>query len=50
MPKKFLENLKLTVKTVLPDRLILIEQKLAENSKIEKFKWDVLGNFQTMFL
>ena len=34
--------------TVLPDRPILIEQKLAENAKIQKFKCDILSNFQTM--
>ena len=36
--------------TVLPDRSILIRQKLMENDKIEKFKWDILGNFQTLCL
>ena len=34
--------------TVLPDRSILIDQKLVENAKIEKFKWDILGYFQTL--
>ena len=34
--------------TVLPDRSILIGQKLVENAKIEKFKWDILGDFQTL--
>ena len=34
--------------TVLPDRSILIEQKLVENAKIEKFKCDILSDFQTM--
>ena len=33
-------------KTVLPDRSILIEQKLAENAKIKKF--DSFSNFQTL--
>ena len=27
---------------------VLIGQKLAENTKIEKSKGDILGNFQTM--
>ena len=35
--------------TVLPDRLILIGQKLVENAKIEKSKCDILGNFQNMW-
>ena len=34
--------------TVLPDRSILIRQKLVENAEIEKFKCDILSNFQTM--
>ena len=34
--------------TVLPDRSVLIGQKLVENSKIKKkLKWDILGDFQT---
>ena len=33
--------------TVLPDRSVLIGQKLVENAK--KFKWDILGDFQTMW-
>ena len=36
--------------TELPDRLALIGQKLVENAKIEKFKCDVLGDFQTLCL
>ena len=32
--------------TVLPDMSVLIGQKL-ENAKIEKFKCDILGDFQT---
>ena len=35
--------------TVLPDRLVLIGQKLVENSKIPKFKCDILSNFQTLW-
>ena len=35
--------------TVLPDRSVLIEQKLVENAKIQIFKQDMLGDFQTMW-
>ena len=34
--------------TVLPNGSILMGQTLMENDKIEKFKWDILGNFQTL--
>ena len=34
--------------TVLPDRSVLIGQKLAENAKIQIFKCDIFSNFQTM--
>ena len=34
--------------TELPDRSVLIGQKLVENAKIEKFKCDILGDFQTL--
>ena len=34
--------------TVLPDRSVLIGQKLVENAKIQKFKCDILSNFQTL--
>ena len=34
--------------TVLPDRSLSIEQKLVENAKIQKFKRDILGEFQTL--
>ena len=34
--------------TVLPDMSILIGQELEENAKVKKFKWDILGNFQTL--
>ena len=34
--------------TELPDRSVLIGQKLVENVKIQKFKWDILGDFQTL--
>ena len=36
--------------TVLPDRSVLIGQTLVENAKIQKFKCDILSNFQTMWL
>ena len=29
---------------------IWIGQKLVKNSKIKKFKWDILGDFQTMWI
>ena len=35
--------------TVLPDRSILIGQKLVENARIQKFKCDILNTFQTMW-
>ena len=34
--------------TVLPDRSVLTGQKLVESAKFEKFKYDILSNFQTM--
>ena len=36
--------------TVLPDRSVLIGQKLVEKAKIQKFKCDILGDFQTLCL
>ena len=33
---------------MLPDISTLKGQKLVENAKIQKFKWDILSNFQTM--
>ena len=33
---------------MLPDRSVLIGQKLARIAKIRKFKCDILSNFQTM--
>ena len=36
--------------TVLPDRSILIGQKLVENAKIKKFKCDILSDFQTFLI
>ena len=37
--------------TVLPDRSVLKGQKLVKNAKIKnKFKCDILSNFQTMCL
>ena len=35
--------------TELPDRSVLIGQKLIENAKIQKFKCDILGDFQTLW-
>ena len=34
--------------TELPDRTVLIGQKLVEKAKIQKFKCDILSNIQTM--
>ena len=34
---------------MLPDRSILIVQKLVENAKIQNFKCNILSNFQTMW-
>ena len=34
--------------TVLPDRSILIRQKLIENAKIEDCKCDIFSDFQTL--
>ena len=34
---------------VLPDMPILIGQKWVKNAKIEKLKWDIFGDFQTMW-
>ena len=34
--------------TVLPDRSILLGQKLVENAKIKQSRCDIFGNFQTM--
>ena len=33
---------------MLPDKSVLIGQKLVENAKIEKFKCDILDDFQTL--
>ena len=37
--------------TVLPDidRSLFIEQKLMENAKVEKYKWDIMSDFQTFW-
>ena len=35
-------------KTVLPDRSVLIGQKMVEKAKIGKINWKILGNFQTL--
>ena len=34
--------------TVLPDRSVWIGQTLTEKAKIERFKWEILGDIQTM--
>ena len=39
---------KICCQTVLPDRSLFIGQKLMENAKIEKFKCDILRDFQTL--
>ena len=46
---KFSDISKPCYQTELPDRSILIGQKLVENGKVEKLKWDILGGFQTMW-
>ena len=54
---KLIENAKLASfwkseacgQSVLPDRSLLIGQKLVENARIKKFKCDILSNFQTMW-
>ena len=35
--------------TVLPDKSILIRQKMMKNAKMEKLKCDILGDFQTLW-
>ena len=34
--------------TMLPDRSILVGQKLVDNAKIKRFKCDILSDFQTL--
>ena len=41
-------KLEACVQTVLPDRSLLIGQKLTEHAKIVKFIYDILGNFPTL--
>ena len=36
--------------TELPDRSVLIGQKLVKNAKIENLKCDILGDLQTLFV
>ena len=43
-------NLASLRQTELPDRSVLIGQKLLENAKIKKFKCYILGDFQTTVL
>ena len=31
--------------TIIPDRSLLIGQKLVENAEVETFKWDIFGDF-----
>ena len=38
---RIFENLRACSQKVLPDRWVEIGQKLVENAKIEKFKWDI---------
>ena len=45
---EFLKKTEACGQTVLPDRSILIGQKLMENAKIQKFKCDISSNFETM--
>ena len=33
---------------MLPEKSVLVGQKLVENAKIQKFKCDILSNFQTI--
>ena len=33
-----------------PERSLLIGQQLVENAKIEKLKWDILEDFQTLYI
>ena len=42
------ENLKLAVKQSYQTGHFFIGQRLAENDKIQKFKWDIFGDFQTL--
>ena len=35
--------------TELTNRYVLMSQKLVQNAKIEKFKCDILGYFQTLW-
>ena len=53
MPKngpfwRVLEKPEACGQTVLPDRSVLLGQKLVVNARNQKFKCDNLGNFQTL--
>ena len=53
--QKLMEKAKLWLvdgcsQTVLPDRSVVIGQKLVENAQIIKFKCDILSDFKTQFL
>ena len=45
---EFLENLKLAVKQCYQTGQFELDKKLVENAKFQKFKCDILSNFQTM--
>ena len=45
---EFFRKPKACGQTELSDSSVLIGQKLVENAKIEKFKCDILGDFQTL--
>ena len=49
--RQFGEFLKIRIwsQTLVPDRSILIGQKMAENAKIEKLKYDIFSDFQTLW-
>ena len=46
---RLFENMKLAVKQCYQTGQLLIGQKLVENAKIQKFKCDILSDFQTMW-
>ena len=43
--KSLIRHYERSGQTVLPDRSLLIRQKLVENAKIENLKWDILADF-----
>ena len=46
---EFLKKPKACGQTELPDKSVLIGQKLVENAKIQKIKCYILGDFQTLY-